>query len=148
MIVYFKRVLTEKKIKKITPEEFEKFLYDIGGIYTPSNEYPYNKSNTPIYNIHFFSVREGWYGLLKEMMQQLIKLGWNREIQQVKEKFGTLRFYSNLNDKCFSLVAEHENLSAGICELCGECGELRKGNWMITLCDKHCLELKDRYKFK
>lgn len=60
---------------------------------------------------------------------------------QVKEKFGTLRFYmSSSNDKIEKLIDEAERKSAITCEECGEPGVLRGGGWLKTLCDKHATE--------
>lgn len=60
-------------------------------------------------------------------------------IQQMKEKFGTLRFYySGGNDRIHGLVNLTENLSASVCEVCGTLGTLCKksgGSWVKTLCE-------------
>jgi hypothetical protein len=45
-----------------------------------------------------FECGDGWYNIMYELMQKIddfIEDGENVEIQQVKEKFGTLRFYYN-----------------------------------------------------
>jgi len=61
---------------------------------------------------------------------------------QVKEKYGTLRFYMDLpTDEMFSLIDEAEEQSAHTCEVCGKPGEERYGGWVSTLCDE-CHELK------
>lgn len=61
------------------------------------------------------------------------------KVEQMKEKFGTLRFYySGGNDRIHGLVDMTENLSASVCEVCGSLGTLcRKsnGSWMKTLCE-------------
>lgn len=60
---------------------------------------------------------------------------------QVKEKFGTLSFYMTTGtDEIYDLIAEAEKKSAVTCEVCGEPGELRRGGWLKTLCDKHAEE--------
>lgn len=57
---------------------------------------------------------------------------------QVKEKFGTLRFYmSSETDSISNAILEAERRSAVTCEVCGESGKLRGGGWVSTLCDKH-----------
>ena len=61
--------------------------------------------------------------------------------EQVKEKFGTLRFYFYGSREFDSLVEMAEELSATTCEECGAYGSLREGGWLRTLCDKHA---KDR----
>jgi hypothetical protein len=60
------------------------------------------------------------------------------EVLQVKEKFGTLRFYTNFETKEISnYIEEAEKKSAHTCEVCGEEGKLRTGGWLMTLCDEH-----------
>lgn len=57
---------------------------------------------------------------------------------QVKEKFGTLRFYYDGGDEYISgLVTMAEWASSVTCETCGERGKIRGGGWLYTACDKH-----------
>lgn len=57
---------------------------------------------------------------------------------QVKEKFGTLRFYYNGGDQYIhGLVAMAESMSGVTCEVCGTPGVARGGGWIRTLCDEH-----------
>ena len=58
---------------------------------------------------------------------------------QVKEKFGTLRFYmTSATSEMYDLVQEAEEKSATICENCGKPGKLRSGGWIRCLCDECC----------
>ena len=60
---------------------------------------------------------------------------------QVKEKFGTLRFYlDGYNDTISAYESFAEAMSARICEDCGSPGKTRTGGWYRTLCDKHAEE--------
>lgn len=82
--------------------------------------------------------------LEKEKKRYLIEL---REIPepfsqvvatQVKEKYGTLRFYYNGGDEYIDgVVAMAESMSARTCETCGAPGELRGLGWVYTACDEH-----------
>lgn len=65
------------------------------------------------------------------------------KILQIKEKFGTLRFYhSGGDEQTRGMVRFVEHLSAYTCETCGENGNLsNKNHWYKTLCDKHANEL-------
>jgi hypothetical protein len=55
---------------------------------------------------------------------------------QVKEKFGTLRFYVDYADEEINeWIDEAEKLSAVTCEMCGGAGHLQEGSWLRTLCD-------------
>ncbi len=57
-------------------------------------------------------------------------------VVQVKEKFGTLRFYYGGGDSYVSgLVAMAESMSAVTCEECGVPGETGGDGWIATLCD-------------
>jgi hypothetical protein len=68
---------------------------------------------------------------------------------QVKEKFGTLRFYMiSETDEMSKLISEAEAKSAITCEFCGEPGELRNTGWYITLCDKCHEKRKEDMGFK
>jgi hypothetical protein len=57
---------------------------------------------------------------------------------QVKEKFGTLRFYMNRSSKTIDdIITEAEEESAVTCETCGKPGRLTTGGWIKTLCPEH-----------
>jgi hypothetical protein len=60
-------------------------------------------------------------------------------IQQVKEKFGGLRFYISGGDKRIQHYVEFaELMSWRICEECGAPGERRTSTgWIHVMCDKH-----------
>ena len=71
--------------------------------------------------------------------KELIDAGWNKQVCQVKEKFGGLRFYINdANDEVFDVIDEYEVDSYTICEVCGEKGKERTDiGWIRTLCETH-----------
>ena len=57
---------------------------------------------------------------------------------QVKEKFGTLRFYmAGGNDDIYAAIQRAEKVSAETCEQCGSAGKIRSGGWIRVLCDSH-----------
>ena len=57
---------------------------------------------------------------------------------QVKEKFGTLRFYYDGGDDMIDgMVRMAESMSAVTCEVCGKPGKQSGGGWISTLCDEH-----------
>ena len=60
---------------------------------------------------------------------------------QVKEKYGTLRFYLSHEDEYVSgVVAMAEYMSGVICETCGAPGKTWGTGWVRTLCDQHAQE--------
>jgi|688.fasta_scaffold354497_2 hypothetical protein len=64
--------------------------------------------------------------------------------KQIKEKFGTLRFYYDGGDDYIrGLEAMAASMTSRICEQCGCPGTSRstkKQRWVLVLCDKHAVE--------
>lgn len=57
---------------------------------------------------------------------------------QIKEKFGTLRVYTDgTDDEINGMIRMAEAMSGRTCEECGAPGELRPGGWYRTLCNQH-----------
>jgi len=66
---------------------------------------------------------------------------------QVKEKFGTLRFYTNMtNDEIDEIIVKAEQKSATICEACGKPGTIDTFLWKKALCKKHRAEWNNARK--
>lgn len=62
-------------------------------------------------------------------------------VEQIKEKFGSLRFYVQGGDEYTNgAISLAENLSAGLCEECGAPGKKTSGGWIKTLCGFHIAE--------
>ena len=70
---------------------------------------------------------DGWDWILKELHEKLVYLDRRYTILQVKEKFGTLRFYLGQGGRTKNVairlmhdaINRAEYLSSGTCELCG-----------------------------
>lgn len=106
-----------------------------------------------------FECGDGWFDLLWELSEKLEKMYQDyldtipinerakylledredgfRAIQ-VKEKYGSLRFYSyGATREMQDLIDKYENKSHHICEECGSKGSIaRIGGWDSTLCEK------------
>jgi len=71
------------------------------------------------------------------------------EVNQIKEKFGGLRFYYSGGDEQISgMVRMAESWADTACEECGAIGKRRSGGWIRTLCDVHEAERQARLKEK
>lgn len=123
----------------MTDEQMNEFLQSIGGL-----ENGYYSDRPPITDCNFFTVSNGWFPLIKELIEDLIALGWDKQTCQVKEKFGGLRFYINAgSDEIYDRISKAEKDSYEICEICGEKGELKTDiGWYTTLCENHYEERK------
>ena len=61
--------------------------------------------------------------------------------EQIKEKFGSLRFYACGGDEKISgMIDMIESLSCRTCEVCGSPGKSTEGGWIRTLCRRHAAE--------
>jgi hypothetical protein len=92
-----------------------------------------------------FECGDGWYNILNLLMSNIQHhIDWKNKkeqvvpqvtLDQVKEKFGTLRFYYTGGDEYISgLVSMAESMSAVTCESCGNPGEQTGGGWIKTTC--------------
>ncbi len=125
----------------MTEKEFEDYLVSIGGL-----ENGYYPDRGPI-TTNICECGEGWLDMISKLIQELVDVGWNKQICQIKEKFGGLRFYTNgLTEGQHQLVRKYESLSYETCEVCGNPGETRPGGWVRTLCDKHVKKEQDESK--
>jgi hypothetical protein len=88
---------------------------------------------------------DGWEPLIRELSEKLETMilalpedgRHHVRASQVKEKFGTLRFYMSAEtDEMSAAIREAERKSAVTCEICGQPGKSREGGWILTLCDK------------
>jgi len=115
----------------MTDKELTEYLISIGGL---TNVFTGNN----ITDSDFFQVSLGWNLIIKNLIQDLIRLGWNKEVIQVKEKFGGLRFYINEGtDEIHQRIGEAELESMKTCEITGRLGKIRTDiGWYRTLCDE------------
>jgi formylmethanofuran dehydrogenase subunit E len=101
-----------------------------------------------------FSVADGWEPLIRKLSEKIEPIAKSMaesdsesdypKACQVKEKFGTLRFYmTQSTEEINKFIREAEIKSASVCEVCGESGTRREGAWVKTLCDEHA---KERYR--
>lgn len=97
-----------------------------------------NNVNDPDYEWTAFTKREERE--IPELVEQVVAT-------QIKEKFGTLRFYYHGGDDYIrGLEAMADSMSAVMCEECGKPGSLRnrkreqKHAWIRTLCERHADE--------
>lgn len=95
---------------------------------------------------------DGWKDIVLKADEMMAFIDPDYEIHQIKEKFGTLRYYfgttfeygtvqSNIME---AIERWAESRSANTCESCGKYGELRDYSWIVTLCDKCDEERKEK----
>ena len=118
-----------------------------------------------------FECGDGWYNILDQLMgniqhhidwkekQRKWAIEWNKEhpdelravpdvvpqvtLDQVKEKFGTLRFYYSGGDDYISgMVSLAESMTGVTCEECSAPAETHGPGWIRTIC-KLCEEKRE-----
>jgi len=101
----------------------------------------------------------GWWPIIEALCGQIQHhIDWKNKksavvpqvtVEQIKEKFGGLRFYYQGGDDYVSgLVSMAESWAGHSCEECGAPGTRREGGWVRTQCDFHLIEkeaLKAQY---
>lgn len=118
-----------------------------------------------------FAVGSGWWPILEAVCAQIQHhINWRNEtrarllennpydhpipdevpqvvVEQIKEKFGGLRFYYQGGDDTIDgMVRMAESWAARSCEECGNVGTRRDGGWVRTLCDAHEAERQAEMK--
>ena len=95
-----------------------------------------------------FDCGDGWEPLIRGLSEKIEAYNNDHPESpviafQVKEKFGGLWFYvDGAIKEILDLIQEYEERSEKICEQCGKPGKLRKGAWLLTLCDE-CHKRRD-----
>ncbi len=95
-----------------------------------------------------FAVSAGWWPMIETLcatIQHHIDQSKGAcpqvVVEQIKEKFGTLRFYYQGGDDFITgAVWLAESMSGKMCEECGAPGKRTQGGWVQTLCDFHIVE--------
>ncbi len=103
-------------------------------------------------------VGEGWHALIREALEKIDALvggdAAKFRIGQIKEKFGSLRFYcfvddESVADEVFSIAEEIEARSATMCESCGAPAQIHSyGGWYGCLCPSHAMIEIERREMK
>ena len=100
-----------------------------------------------------FECGDGWFNILNQLCQNIQHyIDWKNSkeeivkqvtVDQVKEKFGTLRFYyTGGDDYIRGMVTMAESMSGVTCEECGKPATtnlptLIQGGWVRTVCIEH-----------
>jgi ribosomal protein L37AE/L43A len=80
-----------------------------------------------------------------------IKLLYSYRILQIKEKFGGLRWYTNVDtEDTMRIVSQYEDISEHTCIVCGDKATYRSTGWICPYCDKHkpegSIKMDEKYK--
>lgn len=94
-------------------------------------------------DLFYFECGDGWFHLLHDLVKKLERLAApmpaakRPRVEQVKQKYGTLRFYiSNGTNEMYDLIVEAERKSAETCEDCGARGTIRGRGWLHVACGR------------
>jgi len=99
--------------------------------------------------IYNFECCDGWYDIIYRMAKELVATseGDRLQVVQLKEKFATLRVYTNnYSSEVNTIIKKYEEESSHTCEICGtkENVEIKGNAWIRTLCTScHLAREKD-----
>ena len=151
----------KRKNRKMN-EELEKQLYELGPTLYQEKDLPMTQTCM----CWGFECPSSWFELLKELTNKLESINnkykgkYECVAQQVKEKYGSLRFYSGIKilienptddeiklaykiDEQFQeAVNDAENKSAKICCICGKPATKTSSGWIAHYCDD-CAEKRN-----
>lgn len=85
-------------------------------------------------------IAPGWNQIITDLLLDLDKpeMIWDGRITQVKEKFGSLRFYiGGATSAVFDRIHEAERLTEKTCMICGKPGKIYTNGWWQALCPEH-----------
>lgn len=95
----------------------------------------------------FVQCDDGWLELVRACHEELVRLDPEYTVLQVKEKFGSLRYYYATTHEpsdarataMRDIVTKYEALSSTVCESCGSHGatNTRHDGWWRTTCEAH-----------
>ena len=102
-------------------------------------------------HMFYWDVGDGWFHLLDELCRDIVSYCAERGIYQptcaqLKEKFGTLRFYMDPSpddhsqedrDRFHELIQRAEHASSVTCDVCGLSGKMLHDGWIRVRCEEH-----------
>jgi hypothetical protein len=111
-----------------------------------------------------FECGDGWFNILDQLMGNIQHhIDWQNKkgevvaqvtLDQVKEKFGTLRFYyTGGDDYIRGMVTMAEAMSGVVCEECSAPAKTHGPGWIRTICDpceqqRNAKQLRDLADYK
>jgi hypothetical protein len=95
-------------------------------------------------------VGAGWHSMIVAALEQIDALvggdASKFQVDQIKEKFGTLRFHCRveddaLRDAILKIIDDIETRSASMCERCGAPAQVHQyAGWLGCLCPEHAMQ--------
>lgn len=94
----------------------------------------------------YFDVGIGWLPLVQAFVQEALPHDPSLTVHELKEKFGSLRIWSDTEVTAARLAKAKAEIKSGyVCEACGAAGWIRRPPpdrmaWWRCLCDEHASE--------
>ena len=142
-----------KKIKKKNKQLIEKYPFLLPrNVWTDKLDPTYNYSFTELDCMPI-----GWkkaFGelLCEDIKNELIKSGKldDYRVQQIKEKYGTLRWYDNFNvGNMQKILMKYEHISEFVCVICGKVNvPIYNDGWVCPYCDSCYKQSWNNRKYK
>ncbi|MCD8207105.1 MAG: hypothetical protein LUD72_04115 [Bacteroidales bacterium] len=102
--------------------------------------------NPKPYDLFPVECAQGWRKVIEPLFDYIEEYNKDKDtddkiiVEQVKEKFGELRFYTNFNEETLGdMIGEAEDKADHTCEYCGseeDVYKVSRSGWIKTLCQK------------
>ena len=83
-----------------------------------------------------FECGDGWFNIIDNLCHAIYTRKNDVQVAQVKQKYGSLRFYIDGGDDYVEgLIRMAELMSAVTCEECGDTGKQNSKGWITAKCE-------------
>lgn len=106
-----------------------------------------------LYSEPGYYIPRGWRNLFlkccEELREALVKINKLQEfkINQLKEKYGSMRIYTNISDPMIdNIINRYEIISQFTCCECGKIATVETTGWICPYCDDCIQNVKDKFR--
>jgi len=141
-------------------KNLEQKLADEFEFMRPKPENSQNGYISDLYSAFGCECGDGWFDLLRNLCIEIVQLHERNNLPvevgliQIKEKYGSLRFYAGiehqqLSDEFYAIIGKYGDISEKTCEHCGVEGKMRILHcWLRVRCNNCWQQVLKNYGYE